>query len=188
MWGALSAAKWSCPACAALEIELIMSDLMYWEDLPEEGYEVHDVIYTVSKEEILDIARRYDPLPFHLDEEAAKKSIYGGLTAPGVLTQCINVWLIAHSLPRAAVIGLVGKDEVVFPNPVRPGDRLHLEREALGKRRSRSKPDRGLNRTRFIVKNQNDEIVYSAIHTGMFFTRDAAPELVEAGAPPDLRP
>ena len=160
-----------------------MSDLIYWEDLPEEGCEVYDVVYTVLKEEIIDIARRYDPLPFHLDEEAAKKTIYGGLTAPGVLTQCINVWLIFHSLPRAAVIGLVGKDEVVFPAPVRPGDRLHLETEALGKRRSRSKPDRGLNRTRFIVKNQNDEIVYSAIHTGMFFTRDAAPGLAEASAP-----
>ena len=159
-----------------------MSDLIYWEDMPEDGYEVHDVEYTVSKDEILDIARRYDPLPFHLDEEVAKKSIYGGLTAPGVLTQCINVWLISKSLPSAAVIGLVGKDEVKFPAPVRPGDILHLERESLGKRLSRTKPDRGLVRTRFIVKNQKDEIVYSAIHTGMFFTRDAAPELVQASA------
>lgn len=160
-----------------------MTELLYWEDMPEEGYDSYDVEYTVSKEEILDIARRYDPLPFHLDEEAAKKTIYGGLTAPGVLTQCINVWLISRSLPAAAVIGLVGKDEVIFPAPVRPDDRLHLERESLGKRLSRSKPDRGLVRTRFIVKNQNDEIVYSAIHTGMFFTRDAEPGLVEAAAP-----
>lgn len=64
-----------------------MSDLLYWEDLPEEGYEVHDVEYTVSKEEILDIARRYDPLPFHLDEEAA---IHTGMfftrdAAPGLV-------------------------------------------------------------------------------------------------------
>ena len=48
-----------------------MSELLYWEDMPEESYEVHDVEYAVSKEEILDIVRRYDPLPFHLDEEAA---------------------------------------------------------------------------------------------------------------------
>ena len=160
-----------------------MTELLYWEDMPGEGYEIHDVEYTVSKEEILDIARRYDPLPFHLDEEAVKKSIYGGLTAPGVLTLCINAWLIFYSLPATAVIGLVGKDEVKFPAPVRPGDRLHLERESLGKRLSRSKPDRGLVRTRFIVKNQSDEIVYSAIHTAMFFTRDAPPELVAAAVP-----
>lgn len=157
-----------------------MSKLLYWEDMPEEGGRVFDVEYTVSKEEIIDIARRYDPLPFHLDEELAKKSIFGGLTAPGVLTQCINVWLISHSLPNAAVVGLAGKDEVRFPMPVRPGDVLHLEAEAVDKRRSKSKPDRGIVRTRFIVKNQNDDIVYSAIHTGMFFTRDADPALVAA--------
>lgn len=160
-----------------------MSDLLYWEDMPEQGLRTFDVEYTVTKEEILDIARRYDPLPFHIDEELAKKSIYGGLTAPGVLTQCINVWLIAHSLPKAAVIGLVGKDEVIFPKPVRPGDRLHLQAEAISKRRSRSKPDRGLVRTRFIVRNQRNEVVYSAIHTGMFFTRDADPAFTDIISP-----
>lgn len=165
-----------------------MNDLLYWEDLPEEGADVYDVEYIVSKEEILDIGRRYDPLPIHVDEEAAKKTIFGGLTAPGVLTQCINVWLIFHSLPRAAVIGLLGKDEVKFPVPVRPGDRLHLERESLGKRRSKTKPDRGLVWMRFFVKNQHDETVYSAIHTVMFFTREAAPELVAAAIPDKSRP
>ncbi len=159
-----------------------MKELMYWEDMPEEGARTFDVEYTVSKEEILDIGRRYDPLPFHTDEDLARKSIYGGLTAPAVLTQCINVWLIAHSLPPAAVIGLVGKDEVIFPNPVRPSDRLRLQAEAVGKRLSRSKPDRGLVRTRFIVRNQHDEIVYSAIHTGLFFTREADQVLAKASS------
>ena len=157
-----------------------MNDLRYWEDVGGEGYQVFDVEYTVSKEEIIDIGTRYDPLPFHTDEEAAKKSYYGGLTAPGVLTQCIAVWLIAHSVPKAAVIGLVGKEEVKFPNPVRPGDVLHLELEVVGKRRSRTRKDRGIVQNRFIVKNAKDEIVYSAIHIALFFTREADPELVVA--------
>lgn len=164
-----------------------MSDLLYWEDMPDEGTRVFDVEYTVSKEEILDIGRRYDPLPIHTDEELAAKSIYGGLTAPGVLTQCIAVWLIGHSIPSAAVIGLVGKEEVRFPTAVRPGDVLHLEIEACGKRRSQSKPDRGIVKNRFIVKNSKGETVYSAIHVALFFTRDADPRLVSGSsrrAPP----
>ena len=106
----------------------------------------------------------------HMDEEAAKQSIYGGLTAPGVLTQCIAVKLISQSLPPSAVIGIVGKDEVKFPVAVRPDMRLHIEAETISKRPS-SKPGRGLVQTRFKLLTHDGLEVYSALHIVLFETR-----------------
>jgi len=148
-----------------------MNTLHYFEDMPNVGTcKVYTPEYCVKKDEIIEFGTRFDPLPFHVDEEAAKQSYYGGLTAPGVLTQCIAVKLIGDSLPPAAVIGIVGKDEVKFPVAVRPGMVLHLEAETVSKRPS-SKPGRGLVQTRFKLLTRDGLEVYSALHTVLFHSR-----------------
>lgn len=148
-----------------------MNTLHYFEDMPNVGTcKVYTPEYLVTKDEIIEFGTRFDPLPFHMDEEAAKQSIYGGLTAPGVLTQCIAVKLISQSLPPSAVIGIVGKDEVKFPVAVRPDMRLHIEAETISKRPS-SKPGRGLVQTRFKLVTHDGLEVYSALHIVLFETR-----------------
>jgi len=124
--------------------------------------------YAVSKEEIVRFAREFDPQPFHLDEAAARASVFGGLTASGAHTVALQLKLIhaSHSdEDEAAVLAALGWDEVRFPNPVRPGDSLSLHKECIETRVSKGKPDRGIVRTRITVLNQNGEAVLTSIHT-----------------------
>jgi acyl dehydratase len=111
--------------------------------------------YRVPEDEMVAFARHWDPLPVHVDKKAAAASSFGGLIAPGTYLLAVIVSLI-HALPRGfAVIASPGYDEVRFMNPVRPGDDLTLEAEVLDKRLSESKPDRGVVRMRFTLRNQS---------------------------------
>jgi acyl dehydratase len=102
---------------------------------------------------------QYDPVPRHIDEEAAARSIFGGLTASGVHTFAIFVSLTPKLQPRLHVLAGMGWDEVRLPNPVRPGDELNLETIVLEKRESKSKSDRGIVRSQVRLRNQKSEIV-----------------------------
>jgi len=113
--------------------------------------------YEVTREEIVEFAARWDPQPFHLDEEAASESIFGGLTACFVHVFSILSRLTTLQERRLAILAGLGFEESRMLLPVRPGDRLHLEIEHLSKRESRSKPDRGIVESRFTVVNQRDE-------------------------------
>jgi acyl dehydratase len=114
----------------------------------------------VTREEILEFARRYDPQPIHLDEEAARASIYGGLISSGWLTVSLGMRRIVDGfLVRAASLGAPGCDEVRWLRPVRPGDTLTYRAEILEVTPSRTKPDRGIARVRYEAVNQDGEPV-----------------------------
>jgi acyl dehydratase len=128
--------------------------------------------HVITREEIVTFARAYDPQSFHLDDEAAAASIYGGLIASGWHTVCIFMRLFADGLlDRAAAMGSPGIDELRWLQPVRPGDTLHARVEVVEVRPSRSKPDRGMVRLRSVVTNQTDAEVLSFFAMVMFGRR-----------------
>ena len=118
----------------------------------------------VTKEDIIAFARQFDPQYFHLDEEAARHSIFGRLVASGWHTAAMTMKLVAGSEYRAAkgTIGL-GFDGLRWPIPVFPGDELRIESEVLDMRPSKSRPDRGLIKIRTRTLNQNGEVVQELI-------------------------
>jgi acyl dehydratase len=103
----------------------------------------------VEKDQIIAFAAQFDPQPYHLDEQAARKSVFGGLVASGWHTAALTMRLIVDGefRPANGVLG-VGFDDLSWPHPVRPGDVLHAESEVIEVRPSRSRPDRGLIRVR----------------------------------------
>jgi len=130
---------------------------------------------SVSREEILEFASAWDPQPFHLDEEAARASIYGQLIASGWHTVCIFMRLFADGLlNRTAAIGSPGIDELRWLKPVCAGDSLEAGVEILEVRPSRSRPDRGAARIRCVVRNQHDNEVLTMVATVMFLRRPQA--------------
>jgi acyl dehydratase len=131
---------------------------LYFEDA-EIGTTCKAGPYLVSKEEIMQFAKQYDPVPRHIDEEAAARSIFGGLTASGVHTFAVFISLTSKLQPRLHVLAGMGWDEVRLPNPVRPGDELNLETIVLEKRESKSKSDRGIVRSQVRLRNQKSEVV-----------------------------
>ena len=113
-----------------------------------------------TAEEIKAFAERYDPQPFHLDEAAAARTLFGGLVASGWHTAAVTMKLLVESgLPLAGGIVGAGVEEVRWPRPVRPGDQLRVESEVLEVRPSRSKPQQGLAKIRTTTLNQNGEPV-----------------------------
>lgn len=112
----------------------------------------------VTAAEIVAYARTFDPQPFHLDEEAAKKTFFGGLAASGWHTASLTMRMIVEAMPMGwGVIGTGG--EISWPRPTRPGDRLRVECEVLEITLSRSRPDRGMATVRTTTLNQHDEPV-----------------------------
>ena len=118
----------------------------------------------IDKEQIKTFAADFDPQPFHLDEEAARDTIFRGLAASGWHTAAITMRLLVESdlKPAGGIVG-AGFDEFRWPRPVRPGDELRVESEVLDVRPSRSRPDQGLLRVRTTTLNQNGEAVQVAI-------------------------
>ena len=118
----------------------------------------------VDKERIKSFAGEFDPQPFHLDEEAAGRSIFGGLAASGWHTAAMTMRLLVQSefKPAGGIVG-AGFDEFRWPAPVRPGDELHLEIEVLEVRPSKSRPNQGLLKIRTTTKNQKGEAVQVSV-------------------------
>jgi acyl dehydratase len=114
----------------------------------------------VDKEQIFAFARQFDPQPYHLDEEAARKSVFRGLAASGWHTAALTMRLLVEGefRPAGGILG-VGFDELSWPRPVRPGDELHAKSEVLDVQPSKSRPDRGLIRVRTTTFNQDNETV-----------------------------
>ena len=118
----------------------------------------------VERERIKSFAAEFDPQPFHLDEEAAKRSLFGGLAASGWHTAAMTMRLLVESelKPTGGILG-AGFDEFRWPKPVRPGDELHLEIEVLEARTSKSRPEQGLIKVRTTTLNQNGEPVQISV-------------------------
>ncbi len=128
--------------------------------------------YPITKEEIVDFASRYDPQSIHLDEAAARDSIYGGLIASGWMTVGVLMRILVDNfVSRVSSMGSPGIDELRWLKPVRPGDRLRARLEIVDTRRSVSKPDRGVVHVRHEVLNQRDEVVLSMKGMGMYKCR-----------------
>ena len=117
---------------------------------------------TVTEEAIIDFAFRFDPQPFHIDREAAEKSIYGGLIASGWMVGAMGFrMLVQEGLLGEGSMGSPGLDEVRWHQPTRAGDTLHGEVTIKDARTSRSKPDRGLVTMDYRILNQRGEAVMS---------------------------
>ena len=128
---------------------------------------------TVSREDIKRFAAEFDPQPFHLDEEAAKKTVFKGLAASGWQTAAIAMRLATECRPFGPhpLLG-AGVDELRWLKPVRPGDTLHLEGEVIELVPSRSK-SQGVARIRWTVYDQNGEAVYTFVPIAIVPTRPA---------------
>ena len=129
----------------------------------------------VDKERIKTFAAEFDPQPFHLDEAAARDSIFGGLAASGWHTAALTMRLLVESelKPAGGIVG-AGFDEFRWPRPVRPGDELRVESEVLEVRPSKSRPDQGLIKVRTTTLNQNGEPVQISVGTLIVLRRPAA--------------
>ena len=135
------------------------TDDRYFEDyIPGSVYKFGSV--RVEEEEMIEFARRYDPQPFHVDREAARKSAFGGLIASGWFTAALTMRLLVdHYVSRVAAMGSPSAGEVRWLRPVRAADELSLRVEILEARRSQSKAGRGVVRARVEVLNQHREVV-----------------------------
>jgi acyl dehydratase len=113
----------------------------------------------VDAAEIVEFAAKYDPQPFHLDAEAAKTSLFGGLAASGWLSAAIMMRLVVDSdfRPAGGIVG--GGGELAWLKPVRPGDELRVASEITELRGSRSRQAQGLVTVRLTMFNQNGEAV-----------------------------
>jgi acyl dehydratase len=149
-----------------------MQHKLYWED-----FKVGDTApmgeKVVDQDEVIAFARAYDPQPFHIDEEAARKSMFGGLIASGWHTCGMVMRMMCDSyLNDAASLGSPGVDNVRWLKPVRPGDTIRATRFVVETRVSQSKPDIGIVKSRWEVHNQHGELVMTMEGIGMFRRRN----------------
>ena len=154
--------------------EHMKNDLYYAEDF-KEGETFNLGIYNVTKEEIVDFAEKYDPFPFHVDEAKAKETIFEGIISSGWLTALI--WLrMMHEefLSYEVTLGSPGHEEMLWPQPVRPGDTLNGSITIKGVKISKSKPDLGFIRYEALLKNQEQKCVFSTTSTLIIKTRQSA--------------
>ena len=115
----------------------------YFEDIPM-GWKQDMGRWPLTAESIIAFARDWDPQPFHIDEDAARQSIYGSLTASSLHLFAICTRLFFDHGSGIAVLAMLGKDAVRFPNPARAGSELRYTTECTSARASKSKTDRGI--------------------------------------------
>ena len=128
---------------------------LYLDDLVV-GQRFASASHALDEAQIRSFAGQYDPQPFHLSDESAKATLFGGLAASGWHTAAITMRLLVGSLPLAGgVVGAGG--EIAWPRPTRPGDVLQVESEIVAIAPSKSRPDRGLVTMRSETRNQRGE-------------------------------
>ena len=143
----------------------------YFEDF-EAGQTIDVGTRTVTEEEIIDFASKFDPQPFHVDKDAAEKSIYGGIIASGWHTCSMMMrMLVDHFLRQSSSRGSPGVDEIRWLKPVRAGDTLSVSTTILETKPSTSKPDRGVVMTQWQARNQHGELVATVKGMGMYGRR-----------------
>jgi len=130
---------------------------LYFEDINPGPLGVSKEWFDLIAADTVAFAQQWDPQPFHVDEDAAKQSIYGGLTASGCHLICVSN-LLWKQIESPAVIGLLAQT-FQFPRAARPGDRLILRAEVLEKRPSESKPDRGIVKLRAKLEDEAGSVV-----------------------------
>ena len=121
--------------------------------------------YLLERDEIIEFAKRWDPMPFHIDEALAAASPHGGLIASGTHMMAIRIHLLQSGGTNPHVIASLGYEEVKFLGPGRPGDELTLYVECIWKRESESRPGTGLVKLNFEMENQAGEKLLTMIDT-----------------------
>ncbi len=145
--------------------------IYYWEDL-QPGTERDLGTISPTREDIIAFATQFDPQPFHLNDEAAKASVFGGLCASGWHTCSMAMRLmVTNFLQHSASLGSPGLENVQWQKPVFPNDTLRLKHTILETRPMRSKPDVGLVRTAWDMHNQQGDSVLHMEGWGMFRRR-----------------
>ena len=151
--------------------------IQYFEDI-EVGSRQSFGRYEVTRAEVVAFAERYDPQPFHLSDEAAAATHFGRLSASGWHTCAMTMAMVVENLKknRQAGLGSPGIDELRWLTPVYPGDTLRCESEVLDKRRSASRPEMGIFKSRMTVFNQHGVAVMMFVSNGMVATRERVAE------------
>ncbi|MDO5624494.1 MAG: MaoC family dehydratase [Pseudomonadota bacterium] len=146
----------------------------FWEDLPV-GTRLEIGRVTVDHDEVIDFARKYDPQPFHLSDEAAAKSMFGKLSASGWHTCAMAMGVMVRGfLHESSSLGSPGLEQIKWLKPVYPGDTLTLFQRIADARPMNSRPDVGLTRTLWEMFNQHGEQVLMMDGWGMFRRRNRA--------------
>jgi acyl dehydratase len=149
-----------------------VSEVKYFEDY-HVGATAEFGAYEVTEQEVVDYARRFDPQPFHVDAEAAKRSMFGGLIASGWHTGAMMMRMFCeHGHVGEPILASPGFDDLKWLKPVRPGDRLSVRQKVRETVASKSRPDRGLVKFDATVLNQAGEAVMTV--TTMVFIRRRA--------------
>lgn len=149
-----------------------MTDKLYFEDLEVPSTETFGA-YPVTREAVLDFAEKFDPQPFHLDDEAAKHSIFGRIAASGWHTSAITMRIMVDNrIGKYASVGGAGVDKLRWVKPVYPGDTLSVRATLFAKRRSKSRPEIGFIHSRHETLNQHGEVVMTYESTGIVAVRD----------------
>lgn len=142
--------------------------------------------YTVEKEDIVSFAEQYDPQPFHVDETAAERSMFGGLIASGWHTASVTMRMLVENIVRdSSITGAIGVDNLRWKQPVRPDDTLSVMTEVLDKEPWND--DLGLVHSSTTVYNQNDTEVMSMVNLVLYRMRctDSDEEERDSGRTPD---
>jgi acyl dehydratase len=139
-----------------------MTERLYLDDL-HVGQRFTSGSHAVDEDQITRFAREFDPQPFHLDDAAAKGTLFEGLAASGWHTAAITMRLLVDGgAPLAGgIVGVGG--EIGWPRPTRPGDILHVESEVVQVTPSRSRPDRGIVTIRSETRNQRGDVVQTFV-------------------------
>ena len=148
--------------------------MLYYEDI-EDGVVRRFGSKEEVREEVIDFASQYDPQPFHLDDAAAAQTYFGRLSASGWHTGAMMMRMMVDDMKQhqQAGLGSPGIENLRWLKPVYPGDTLRCESEILEKRRSGSRPEMGIIKTRMTVFNQHDEPVMTMRSAGLIRVRDA---------------
>jgi acyl dehydratase len=148
--------------------------MIYFEDL-EVGAETEFGSYEVTRDEVLEFARKYDPQPFHLSDEEAARTHFGRLAASGWHTCAMTMSVIARYVVHheQAGLGSPGVDELRWKKPVYPGDALHVRGTIVEKTPSRSRPEIGSFRTQTTVTNQHGDVVMTFVSIVLIRKRTA---------------
>ncbi len=150
------------------------ADLLYWEDF-QAGSVREFGAKRIDRDEVIRFATEFDPQPFHLTDEAARQTPFGGLVASGWHTCAMVMRMMCDDyLLRAASLGSPGLESLKWRKPVRPGDVIRVRMTMLEVRPMESKPQIGLVRCRWDVLNQDDDVVLEMEGWGMFRRRPVA--------------
>ena len=149
------------------------SDPIFFDDW-EVGECIEIGCTRITRREAVEFARRWEPQPYHLDDAAARDSIYGGLTLCSLMLFAVCTRLFFDFERPVAVLGMLGKDELRLPHPARPDEDLSYTTECIAKRPSKSRPDRGILTLRDTLANAAGETVLTQKVTLMVSRRPSA--------------